>query len=518
MSEADTPPPDMVPPGRVSAKEAARTPGGDDEVRLGRGLSSKLLFLTILFVMIAEVLIFVPSVSNMRLRWLSDKLATAASASIVVEGFDEMDLPQPVQTDTLMSTGTKAIALRRAGSSRLIASTQMPPTVDMQYDLSDVGPLTAIGDAIGTLVHGSDRIIRVFGPVAGDPGTMIEIVMEERPLKTAMLVYARNVLILSLVISLITAGLVFLAINALLIRPIRRMTSNMQAFAEAPDEPARVIRPSTRDDELGQAERHLASMQQELQHTLKEQKNLADLGLAVSKINHDMRNILASAQLISDRLAGVDDPIVQRFAPKLLRTIDRAVSYSNEVLAYGRAREATPKRRWLDLKRLIEDVRDITAVDPAFEIDFVIDMPDGLEVEADSEQLFRVIHNLSRNSVEALKSLEGDAALVKRIRVAARREGSVVTIMVEDTGPGMPAGARANLFKAFRGSTRPGGTGLGLTIARELVLAHGGDLKLVESNGPGTIFAIVLPDQPLPIAAFRNRPKHRLDQDRQQIP
>jgi signal transduction histidine kinase len=503
MSEADTPPPDMVPPGRVSATEEARTPGGDDEIRLGRGLSSKLLFLTILFVMIAEVLIFVPSVSNMRLRWLSDKLATAASASIVVEGFDEMDLPQPVQTDTLMSTGTKAIALRRAGSSRLIASTEVPPTVDMQYDLSDVGPLTAIGDAIGTLVHGSDRIIRVFGPVAGDPGTMIEIVMEERPLKTAMLVYARNVLILSLVISLITAGLVFLAINALLIRPIRRMTANMQAFAEAPDEPARVIRPSTRDDELGQAERHLASMQQELQHTLKEQKNLADLGLAVSKINHDMRNILASAQLISDRLAGVDDPIVQRFAPKLLRTIDRAVSYSNEVLAYGRAREATPKRRWLDLKRLIEDVRDITAVDPAFEIDFVIDMPDGLEVEADSEQLFRVIHNLCRNAVEALSQ---DNSVERRtVLVTGLRTGSVVSIAIDDNGPGMPAKARENLFAAFRGSARSGGTGLGLAIARELVLAHGGTIALVEKVTPGTLFRIELPDRPVPLDAFRHR-------------
>ena len=490
--------------------------GRDDAVRPGHGLSGKLLLLTILFVMLAEVLIFVPSVANMRLRWLSDKLAAAASASIVVEGFDDMDLPQPVQIETLMSTGTKAIVLRREGASRLIASGEVPPEVDLQYDLSGVSPVAAIADAFDTLLFGGNRMVRVFGPV-GESETVIEIVMEERPLRNAMLLYARNVMVLSLVISLITAGLVFFAINTLLIRPIRRMTANMQAFAAAPDLPARIIAPSGKDDELGQAERHLAEMQQELQRTLKEQKNLADLGLAVSKINHDMRNILASAQLISDRLAGVDDPIVKRFAPKLLRTIDRAVGYSNEVLAYGRAREAEPKRRRLDLSRLVGDVRDLVAIDPQSEVDFVVDIPDGLEVEADSDQLFRVLHNLCRNAVEALTAMPADEALVRRITVSAMREGSVVTILVEDTGPGMPEAARANLFTAFKGAARSGGTGLGLAIARELVTAHGGTIQLRDHARPGTAFEITLPDQPVSLSDFMAR-KGTPAGDKQRLP
>jgi signal transduction histidine kinase len=499
-----------------ATEEATPKAGGPDMARPRHSLSRKLLLLTILFVMIAEVLIFVPSVANMRLRWLQDRLSTAASASLVIEGFEEMELPEPVQTGTLMSTGTKAIALRREGVSRLIASDGMPPAVDRQYDLSDVSAPRAIVDAFETMVSGGDRLIRVFGPVA-DSDLTIEVVMEERPLLNAMLVYARNVLILSLIISFITAGLVFLAIDVLMIRPVRRMTASMQAFAEAPDEPARVIVPSGKQDELGEAERHLAAMQLQLQKTLREQKNLADLGLAVSKINHDMRNILASAQLMSDRLAAVDDPVVKRFAPKLLRTIDRAVGYTGQVLAYGRAQEAAPNRRWLNLARLVGDVRDLLAVDRQG-IEFLVDVDDALEIDADSEQLFRVVHNLCRNAVEALRSHAADAALVRRITVAARRQGGVVTILVDDTGPGMPAGARANLFKAFRGSARAGGTGLGLAIARELVVAHGGTLTLVDKADPGTAFEIVLPDQPVSISAFRERRGGAGEDDKQRLP
>ena len=182
---------------------------------------------------------------------------------------------------------------------------------------------------------GGDRMLRVFGKV-GDSDKEFELVIPDSKLRSAMLVYSRNVAFLSLLISLITATLVFLTINWIMIRPVRDMTRSMLAFSEAPDDPSRVIRPEDRGDEIGVAERELADMQRRLQKTLAEQKHLADLGLAVSKINHDMRNILASAQLMSDRLAMVKDPSVQTFAPKLLRTLDRAVAYTEGVLAYGR--------------------------------------------------------------------------------------------------------------------------------------------------------------------------------------
>ena len=288
--------------------------------------------------------------------------------------------------------------------------------------------------------------------------------------------------------------LVYAAIDLIMIGPIRTMTRSMLSFSEAPDDPGRIIRPAARADEIGVAERELSLMQERLQKTLSEQKHLADLGLAVSKINHDMRNILASAQLMSDRLRQVRDPTVQAFAPKLLRALDRAVSYSEGVLAYGRTQEPPPARRRLRLRQLVDDVQGL--LDTESGIEFVNAVDPALEVDADSDQLFRVLTNLCRNAVQAMAA-DTENALVRRLAVSAERLGSVSRILVTDTGPGLPPKARENLFAAFRGSARSGGTGLGLAIAHELIRAHGGTVELVESIGGRTIFAVTIPDQPV---------------------
>ena len=469
------------------------------------GLSGKLLWLTVIFVMLAEVLIFAPSIATMRLRWLEDRLNTAAAAAVVIDGLQPAELPRSVQDDTLMATGTKAIVLRKDGTSQLLAASDIPTEVDGQYNIADVDQLTAVKDAVETLLFGGNRTIRIFGPV-GESDMMIEIVMTDASLRKAMLHYSSNMLVLSILISLITATLIFFTINRIMIRPIRRLTNSMQAFSESPQDPERVMVPEQGRDELAIAGRHLATMQTQLQKTLKQQKNLADLGLAVSKINHDMRNILASAQLMSDRLVHAEDPLVKSFAPKLLRTIDRAVGYTSEVLAYGQASEAAPRRRPIAFVVLLQEVKDILAIDADTGIEFAETIAPDLTVDADNEQLFRIIHNLCRNAHQALVNHRpGESGVVRRITVSAQRLGSVVSIDIDDTGPGMPPKARENLFAAFRGSARSGGTGLGLAIARELVLAHGGTIALAEKPSPGTLFRIEIPDRPVSLEAYRAR-------------
>lgn len=473
--------------------------------RLFRGLSGRLLWLTVIFVMMAEVLIFVPSVATMRMNWLRDRLDTAAAAGIVIDGLQPAELPRAVQDDTLLATGTKVIALRKDGTSRLLAATDTQPQVDQVFDLANTPLVSAMCDAVDTLVFGGGRVMRVYGPI-GDSDMIIELVMTDDALRKDMLKYSKTMFLLSLLISLITAVLIFLAINRMMIMPIRRLTHSMQLFSEQPDDPARVFSADRSRGELAVAGRHLTAMQAQLQRILKQQKNLADLGLAVSKINHDMRNILASAQLMSDRLTDVDDPMVRSFAPKLLRTIDRAVGYTSEVLAYGQASEAAPRRRRIRFAALAQDVRDMLAIDPEIGIEFLDQIAADLEVDCDSEQIFRVIHNLCRNAVQALVNFDPqDASMVRRVTVSAHRVGSVVSITIDDTGPGMPRKARENLFSAFRGSARSGGTGLGLVIARELVLAHGGTIALVEKPGPGTQFRIEIPDRPVSLEDYRVR-------------
>lgn len=469
------------------------------------GLSGRLLWLTVIFVMFAEVLIFIPSISVMRMTWLRDRLDTAAAAGIVIDGLQPAELPRAVQDDTLLATGTKVLALRKDGTSRLLAAIDVPPQVDLTVDLAQETALGSMQHALNTLMFGGGRVMRVFGPI-GETDMVIELVMTDDALRKAMMSFSKLMFGISLLISLVTAVMIYVAINKMMIGPIRRLTHGMQSFSERPEDPDRIFQPGRAKGELEVAGQHLASMQMELQRTLKQKKNLADLGLAVSKINHDMRNILASAQLMSDRLVDVDDPMVRSFAPKLLRTIDRAVGYTNEVLAYGQAEEAAPKRRLLRLADLCQDVRDILALDPEAGIELFDQVPDDIEIDADGEQLFRVIHNLCRNAVQALmQASPPEEGGPKRLSLIAQRVGSVVSITIDDNGPGMPRKARENLFTAFRGSARSGGTGLGLAIARELILAHGGTIALVEKPGPGTQFRIEIPDRPVSLEDYRAR-------------
>ena len=480
----------------------ASRPDPAADVPLSRGLSTKLLLLTIAFVLLAEILIFIPSIANFRLRWLEERLSTAGAVGIVLMQEDSSNLSRTVQDDVLMALGAKAVAVRDDGVSRLLVVAEMPPEVDEHVDLAATGPMAAMVGALDTLVFGGDRVLRVFGKV-GESDKEFELVIADQGLRKAMLVYSRNVAVLSLIISLITAGLVFWAINRVMIGPVRAMTRSMLSFSEAPNDPGRIIAPDHRADEIGVAERELAAMQTRLQKTLGEQKHLADLGLAVSKINHDMRNILASAQLMSDRLASVKDPTVQSFAPKLVRALDRAVAYSEGVLAYGRTQEAPPSRRRLRLRQLVDEVHGLLGVDPDSGIVFDNAVTGDFEVDADADHLFRILTNLCRNAVQAMAA-EREAALVKRLAIVAERSGSVSRILISDTGPGLPQRARENLFTAFRGSARSGGTGLGLAIAHELVRAHGGTLDLVESIGGNTVFSITIPDQPVRLDEARS--------------
>lgn len=464
------------------------------KVPLARGLSTKLLLLTIAFVLMVEVLFFLPAIGTFRLNWLKERLSTAAAVSIVLVQGDPGSLSRAAQDNVLMAIGAKAIAVRDGGISRLLAVAAMPPKVDEHIDIANTGRLAQMEGALDTLFFGGQRMLRVYGPVGDSGDKEFELVMPDYHLRSAMLAYSRNIAVVSLLISLFSAMLVYIAIDRIMIGPVRAMTRSMLTFSDAPDDPARIIEPAARSDEIGVAERELSQMQERLHKMLAEQKRLADLGLAVSKINHDMRNILASAQLISDRLQQVKDPTVQAFAPKLLRTLDRAVAYSEGVLAYGRTQEPPPARRRLRLRLLVDEVQGL--LDSQQGIEFVNAVEPGFEIDADADQLFRVLTNLSRNAVQAMAG-DTESAVVRRLTISAERAGSVCRILVTDTGPGLPPKARENLFAAFRGSARSGGTGLGLAIAQELARAHGGGVELVESVGGRTVFSVTIPDQPV---------------------
>lgn len=444
--------------------------------------------------MLAEILVFIPSIANYRLTWLAQHFNTGEAASLTLERLEDEAISNDIREQLFALTKTEMIVVRRDGVSKILVNSEMPNSVDRHVELVAPGRVQAaqtIIDAFDTLILGGDRTIRVFGPMRQRSGTL-ELVMKERPLRDAMITYAGNVLIISLLISLVTALLVFMTLRWLLIKPMQRITRSMLTFATDPEDPSLVIEPSERDDEIGVAEEQLSEMQRQLSGTLIQQRHLADLGLAVSKINHDLRNILASASLFSDRLSSASDPAVRRLAPRLIRTIDRAADYTRSVLAYGRAGEAVPNLTVLRLHRLCEDVAETLALDTDGDVEWVNDVDADVEIKADSEQMFRVLLNLSRNALQAMEHMD-PAVEVKRLTIQARKQKTSVAIRVCDTGPGIPAAVRETLFAPFKTSGRSGGTGLGLVIAAELVKAHGGTVELINNDGPGAEFEITLP-------------------------
>lgn len=481
-----------------TATTARPEPAASGSARLG--LSGKLLMLTILFVMLAQVLIYVPLIANFRLNWLTDRLAAAHTAALVLDAAPSGMVPDTLARQILGSVGARAVAMKMGTQRRLLAVSDMPPEVSHEIDMRDVSRYRAIVDAFETLLCSDGDAMRVVGP-APMGGDFLEIILDEAPLRTAMLRFSRNILLISLLISGITAVLVYFALHYLLVRPMRRVTANIMAFRTDPENPVRVIAASGRRDEVGLAERELASMQSELASLLQQKSRLAALGLAVSKINHDLRNLLTSAQLFSEGLAHLPDPRVQRFAPKLMRALERAIAFCESTLSYGRAQEPPPDRKPVELEPIVEEVRDTLQLADT-RIGWITAIERGLMVDADADQLLRVILNLARNAVQALETRAPNDPGRDQVRITGRREGAVVVIEISDTGPGFPDKAKAGLFQPFQSSARSGGTGLGLVIAGELVRAHGGDIALVEGT-IGATFRLTIPDRPVDFEAHR---------------
>jgi signal transduction histidine kinase len=264
-----------------------------------------------------------------------------------------------------------------------------------------------------------------------------------------------------------------------------------------------VLAASKRSDEIGTTERELAAMQLDISSMLHQKSRLAALGLAVSKINHDLRNLLASAQLVSDQLSTLPDPRVQRFAPKLMRALERAIAFCQSTLSYGRVQESPPDRRPIELEGLVAEVRETLGLNETSGIGWITAIERGLVVDADHEHLLRVLLNLARNAMQALEANAPNDPVRDQIRFTGRREGSVAMIEVSDTGPGLSQKALEHLFEAVSGSTRTGSAGLGLAIAAELIRAHGGELRLVEGT-MGATFRVTIPDRALDLEARRS--------------
>ncbi|KFI29462.1 ATPase [Haematobacter missouriensis] len=455
-------------------------------------LSGRFLIVTTLFVLLAEVLILVPSIARYRVDYLHLRLERAQIAALSVLASDDV-LDESLEKELLATAGVMNVVLRRDEVRQLVLSSPITQPIYGTYDLREAGPFQLIRDSLSVLLERDNRIIRVIGNPVHDAGLLIEVTTETEPLRAAMVDYGLRILLLSAVFSVVTAVLLFAAVSRLVLRPIRHLIQHVTAYAEAPEDARLIIEPSSRGvREIREAEVALRSMQTQLTQALRQKDRLAQLGGAVARISHDLRNILTAAQLFADRMESSEDPAVQRAAPKLVGSLSRAINLCESTLAFGRAEEPPPSLTRFPLIRTVSEILESeTMADEAAggQITFLNDVPPTLWLRADPEQLHRVLSNLIRNARQAIEAT-GQPGVIE---VSAGEDEAEWFIRVGDTGPGLPQKAREFLFTPFQGGARKGGFGLGLAISAELVRGHGGRLELARSDEEGTEFIIRLP-------------------------
>lgn len=455
-----------------------------------KSLSGRFLLLTVVFVMLAEIMIFVPSIARFRHDYLSERLERSQIASLSLLATQNDMVDPDLEVELLSNAGVLSIALRRDAIRELVLALPMPAMVEETYDLRNASAMTLMRDALRVMFTDENRVIRIIGEPVQAGGLEIEATLYETPLKQAMLDYGRNIFFLSLLISVITAALLFLAVRYFIVRPISRVVSSMMQFQENPEDVRSIIVPDAGVAELRLAEESLRDMQNRISGSLKQKERLAQLGGAVAKISHDLRNMLTTAQLFTDRIEMSEDPVVAKTAPKLVNSLDRAINLCEQTLTFGKAEEAAPTVQSFPLQKTIDDILDAESLrDTGGLVQVKADIPEGIQVTADPEQMYRVIINLARNARQAIEK----TGAAGEVTISAAETATETRISVRDNGPGLPQKAQDNLFQPFKGGTRREGTGLGLTIAAELVRGHGGALELLETGPEGTTFQVTLP-------------------------
>ncbi len=463
-------------------------------------LSGRLLAYTVIFVLVAELLIFLPSVAAFRTQWLKDRVDAAQLASLALEAAPDAMVDGALAEELLANAEVVTVLLQRDGRRQLLLPPSEPVMASVMEDMRDRSLWRSLLETCAVLLAPEGRFIRITATPRLGGGEEIVAVVAEAPLRAELAVYGRRILVNSILISAAAGVLIYLLLSAAFVRPMARLADAMVRFRAAPEDVGRVITPLPgRRDEIGVAERELQALQSDVRQALRQQERLAALGAAVAKINHDLRNVLTSAQLVSDRLAHHSDPKTRAQGERLVRAIGRGVRLAQDVLQYGRAQEPAPQPAPVALRAVLEDAFADAAA--------AADTPTGLEITidpqlcvyADPEHVHRIGLNIMRNAVQAMATMRDRPSLMRMEagpitgEAGAERDGSHILITLSDNGPGIPARAMEGLFTPFAATTRKGGSGLGLNIARELARANGGEVALAHSDEGGACFTVRLP-------------------------
>jgi len=481
-----------------SPKEARR------RLPLPGGLSARLLLLTVLFVALGGALTLPQALAAYERQWLLDRVRAAELASLAPEVAPDRVVSEQLKAQFLNGAGVDIVAVSVDGIRSLVFAKPKAGQGAAPYlvDLRERAPGLDWLAPFQTLLGPDGRRVRVVAEPRFRKGEFVEFVASDAELKRALANYAWRLALIVAFVSTITGVLVYVTLALFLVRPMQRITRAMERFRADPEDPRARVPPSGRRDEIGRAEAELDRMQADLRAALHSRARLAALGEAVAKINHDLRNMLTSAQIASERLALSGDPRVAQAMPRLERALDRAARLTTEVLAYGKSQEPVPAPAPVMLKAAVAAAAEDAGMARSG-VKFITNVRAGDRLMADADHLHRILLNLLKNARQAVTS--PDQKVPGQVRLAFSHEGMSSVLRISDNGPGVPSRALDRLFTPFTGSGRPGGTGLGLAIARELAQAHGGDLVLKRTGAEGSEFEVTLPGVLAPLTRPRRK-------------
>lgn len=455
-------------------------------------LAGRLLGLTALAVLAGEIFVFAPALAGFHEAWLRERINLAQIASIALGVSTDLEVAESLEFDLLNNAEVQRVAMQREGERVLLLEDPNAPATEqlVTYDYIDATSYQRFQYALQTFFAPPGRVLRILARPRFENAEFIEIVLNEAPLKRALNDFAERFARVSMLILIAAGALIYIALTAAFVRPMRELTQAIERFRDRPEDVSIAFPRSPRADELGRAQRAAADMAEQVRNALRQKERLAALGAAVARIGHDLRNMLSTAQLVADRLAKSEDPAVRQLAPRLERTIDRAAGLAASTLKYGRADEDPPVLRPVDVAEAVDEA----AADAFIAFPGVTCKPDieaKLACVADPDHLHRILVNLFRNAGQAMieHTRKDKTLIVRAVRIEGRCEIEVI-----DHGAGIRANLRARLFEPFvSAAPEAGGTGLGLAIARELTRAMGGELQLTRTGAEGTTFQITLP-------------------------
>jgi len=460
------------------------------------GLSARLLVLTVVFAALGGAVAIPPAMAAYERQWLLDRVRAAELASLAPEVDPDRVVSEQLKTQLLEGAGVEIVSVSIDGVRSLVFSGARPAKPPYVVDLRPRAAGLALFAPFQTLLGDGGQMRVMAEPRFRKEVDFIEFVASDTELKRALASYLWRLVAIVAGVAALAGLIVYVALNLFLVRPMQRITFAMERFRADPDDPTARVQLSGRRDEIGRAEVELDRMQADLRVALNSRARLAALGEAVAKINHDLKNMLTSAQLASERMAASNDPKVSQALPRLERALDRAVKLAADTLVYGKTQEAAPETQTVRLAEALKEAAAEARLTGAG-VKLVSKVAAGDQVTADPDQLHRILVNLLRNARQAIEHQEGRSG-VGRVEVSLEAVGGASLIRISDDGPGVPDRMRERLFQPFAGSGRPDSTGLGLAIARELAQGHGGDLTLSVTGERGTVFELRLPGAPPP--------------------